>query len=224
MLGALLALSPLSGAGAGAGAVERSVEPPPAARGFGPYGCAASQWPWSCLAACESDNDWATNTGNSYYGGLQFEQPTWEEHGGLAHAPRADLATRADQIAVAKEVLTTQGWQAWPQCSQKYQLGDRRIHIVKKGDTLASIAAKYKVKGGWQALYKANKDMIGPRPGTLNVGTWLVIPEGSGRALVRPVRRPSEPEASVGAVSESSLSGGELSGSALSGSVPTLLL
>ncbi|MCX5202156.1 LysM peptidoglycan-binding domain-containing protein [Streptomyces sp. NBC_00237] len=198
VLGALLALSPLSGAVAASVAEAPGagvVEPPPTTRGFGSHGCAASQWPWSCLAACESDGDWATNTGNGYYGGLQFEQPTWEEHGGLAHAPRADLATRAEQIAVAEKVLTTQGWGAWPQCSRQYRLGDRRVHIVKKGDTLASIAAKYKVKGGWKALYQANKDMVGPRPDRLNPGTWLVLPEGAGRALA--VRSQSVPPASA---------------------------
>ncbi|MFB9524400.1 transglycosylase family protein [Streptomyces cremeus] len=168
VLGALLALSPLSGAAA---------EPAPDAKGFGPYGCAASQWPWSCLAECESSGDWAINTGNGYYGGLQFGQPTWKEHGGPAYAPRADLATRDEQIKVAERVLAAQGWRAWPQCSRKYRLGDRRVHIVKKGDTLASIAATYKVKGGPQALHQANKDMIGPRPDALNPGTWLVVPD-----------------------------------------------
>jgi hypothetical protein len=193
VLGALLALSPLSGASAAPSPPTGTVQPPPSVRGFGPYGCAASQWPWSCLAECESDGDWATNTGNHYYGGLQFEQPTWEEHGGLAYAPRADLASRTQQIAVAKEVLSTQGWGAWPDCSRKYRLGDRRIHLVKSGETLSSIAAKYRVKGGWQALYRANKDMIGPRPDGLNVGTWLVIPKGSGsgRAGVAPASVPT---------------------------------
>ncbi|MFF0746221.1 transglycosylase family protein [Streptomyces sp. NPDC004111] len=182
VIGALLALSPLSGAVADPTGPGEAGGPPSSARGFGPYGCAATQWPWSCLAECESGGNWATNTGNHYYGGLQFRQSTWEEHGGLAYAPRADLASRSEQIAVAKEVLTTQGWGAWPDCSKRYRLGDRRTHIVKAGETLTSIAAKYRVKGGWQALYKANKDMIGPRPDGLNVGTWLVIPAGSGRA------------------------------------------
>ncbi|MEU8891747.1 transglycosylase family protein [Streptomyces sp. NPDC048442] len=184
VLGALLALFPVSAATAAARALQTSP-PPSAERGFGPYGCAASQWPWSCLAECESGGDWKINTGNDYYGGLQFEQPTWEEHGGLGYAPRADLATRAEQIKVAEQVLTTQGWRAWPDCSKRYGLGDRRIHIVKPGETLSSIAAKHKVKGGWQALYKANKDMIGARPDGLNAGTWLVLPGGSGQGRTR---------------------------------------
>ncbi|MBO0518012.1 LysM peptidoglycan-binding domain-containing protein, partial [Streptomyces beijiangensis] len=150
--------------------------------GFGPYSCAAGEWPWSCLAECESSGRWHVNTGNSYYGGLQFWQPTWEQYGGLKYAPRADLATRAEQIAVAKRVLADQGWDAWPDCSRKYKLKGR-IHTVQSGETLSSIARKYGIKGGSQALYKANAQMIGPHPDRLNIGTQLVIPPSAQRAL-----------------------------------------
>ncbi|MEU7057330.1 transglycosylase family protein [Streptomyces sp. NPDC046197] len=72
---------------------------------------------WSKVAACESSGDWSVNTGNGYYGGLQFTQSTWEAYGGTRYAPRADLATRAQQIAVAEKVLDGQGPGAWPVCS-----------------------------------------------------------------------------------------------------------
>ncbi|WP_415953323.1 transglycosylase family protein [Streptomyces sp. KLOTTS4A1] len=72
---------------------------------------------WNKVAACESSNNWAINTGNGYYGGLQFKQSTWEAFGGTRYAPRADLATRDQQIAVAEKVLDGQGPQAWPVCS-----------------------------------------------------------------------------------------------------------
>lgn len=152
-----------------------------AVRGAGTYDCAASNWPWDCLAECESSGRWSVNTGNGYYGGLQFWQPTWEEHGGLRYAPRADLATKAEQIRVAEEVLRTQGWGAWPVCSKRYKLSGKyvpsgRFHTVKQGDTLTSIAHKYRVKGGWQALYKANKNKIGADPDRLVLGVRLVIP------------------------------------------------
>lgn len=146
-----------------------------------PYDCAKDQWPWACIAECESSGRWNANTGNAYYGGLQFRQPTWEEFGGLVYAPRADLATREEQIKVAEEVLATQGWEAWPVCAKRYKL-QGRMHVVKAGDTLSSVARKYRVKGGWQTLYKANKEMIGSDPGLLSVGTLLVIPKGSGAA------------------------------------------
>ncbi|WP_436735796.1 peptidoglycan DD-metalloendopeptidase family protein [Streptomyces sp. BBFR102] len=80
---------------------------------------AASADTWAKVAACESSGDWSVNTGNGYYGGLQFKQSTWEAYGGGAYAGRADLATKDQQIAVAEKVLDSQGPGAWPACSQK---------------------------------------------------------------------------------------------------------
>lgn len=78
---------------------------------------AASVDTWEAVAECESGGDWNINTGNGFFGGLQFQQSTWEAFGGTQYAPRADLATRDQQIAVAEEVLAGQGPQAWPTCS-----------------------------------------------------------------------------------------------------------
>ena len=78
---------------------------------------AADMATWNKVAACESTNNWHINTGNGYYGGLQFTQSTWEAYGGTAYAGRADLATRDQQIAVAEKVLDGQGPGAWPACS-----------------------------------------------------------------------------------------------------------
>lgn len=74
---------------------------------------------WEKVAACESTNNWKINTGNGYYGGLQFRQSTWQAYGGQAYAPRADLASKGQQIAVAERVLKGQGPTAWPVCSVK---------------------------------------------------------------------------------------------------------
>ena len=71
---------------------------------------------WTRVAQCESSGNWSINTGNGYYGGLQFSPSTWASFGGLAYAPRADLATKAQQIAVAEKVLAVQGPRAWPTC------------------------------------------------------------------------------------------------------------
>ncbi|KOV21551.1 transglycosylase family protein [Streptomyces sp. XY152] len=83
---------------------------------------------WDKVAACESTDDWDTNTGNGYYGGLQFTQSTWEAYGGTRYAPRADLATKDQQIAVAEKVLDGQGPGAWPACSA-------RAGLTRGGDT-----------------------------------------------------------------------------------------
>jgi hypothetical protein len=77
---------------------------------------------WDRLAQCESSRNWRINTGNGFFGGLQFLQATWEGFGGLAFAPRADLATREQQIIVAERVLAKQGWGAWPACARKLGL------------------------------------------------------------------------------------------------------
>jgi resuscitation-promoting factor RpfA len=71
---------------------------------------------WDAIAQCESGGNWSCNTGNGYHGGLQFLPATWEAFGGLDYAPRADLATREQQIAIAEKVLATQGIGAWPTC------------------------------------------------------------------------------------------------------------
>jgi hypothetical protein len=80
---------------------------------------AASDAQWNRLAKCESGGNWRINTGNGFFGGLQFTQGTWAGHGGKKFAPRADLATREEQILVASRVAQTQGWGAWPSCSRK---------------------------------------------------------------------------------------------------------
>jgi hypothetical protein len=71
---------------------------------------------WSAVAACESGGNWSTNTGNGFYGGLQFTEGTWLANGGGQYASSADLATPAQQIAVAERVLASQGIGAWPVC------------------------------------------------------------------------------------------------------------
>ncbi|OUS92410.1 resuscitation-promoting factor [Rhodococcus sp. NCIMB 12038] len=72
---------------------------------------------WDALAQCEATGNWAINTGNGFFGGVQFDQNTWERQGGLKYAPRADLASREEQIAIASQTQRTQGWGAWPTCS-----------------------------------------------------------------------------------------------------------
>jgi hypothetical protein len=74
---------------------------------------------WDRVAACESGGNWHINTGNGFYGGLQFTRSTWTAFGGGRYASRADLASRSEQIAVAQRVLASQGPGAWPVCSAR---------------------------------------------------------------------------------------------------------
>ncbi len=71
---------------------------------------------WSAIAACESGGNWGANTGNGFYGGLQFTQGTWDAYGGGQYASSANQATPAQQMAVANRVLAGQGIGAWPVC------------------------------------------------------------------------------------------------------------
>jgi uncharacterized protein YabE (DUF348 family) len=68
---------------------------------------------WDKVAKCESGGNWHINTGNGYYGGLQFAQGTWIGHGGAQFAPRADLASREQQITVANRIYATSGLSQW---------------------------------------------------------------------------------------------------------------
>ncbi|MEU7813801.1 transglycosylase family protein [Pseudonocardia sp. NPDC049154] len=138
---------------------------------------AASASSWDALAQCESGGNWSINTGNGYYGGLQFNATTWRTYGGtgLPHQ-----ASKAQQIAVAEKVLAKQGWNAWPSCSKKVGVrgdtaapsgGTTKVrasapatpapaapaggnYVVKSGDTLSQIAAASGKT--WQQLAQAN--------------------------------------------------------------------
>ncbi|MDN5898676.1 MAG: transglycosylase family protein [Brachybacterium sp.] len=79
-------------------------------------GAANAATGWDEVAACESGGDWSINTGNGFYGGLQFTQSSWEAAGGLQYAERADLASKSQQIAAGETLLSMQGAGAWPNC------------------------------------------------------------------------------------------------------------
>ncbi|MFD0526191.1 transglycosylase family protein [Kitasatospora arboriphila] len=84
-----------------------------------PSASAASASTWDAVARCESGGNWSINTGNGFYGGLQFTASTWRAYGGTAYASQANRASKAQQIAVAEKVLASQGPGAWPVCSRK---------------------------------------------------------------------------------------------------------
>lgn len=147
---------------------------------------------WDDLAMCESSGDWHIDSGNGYFGGLQFLPSTWRTFGGQRYASRADLATRRQQIDIAQGVLAAQGWKAWPVCSRRVDAADRSgddgrdgddsrdgartEHTVRPGDTLGGIADTYDVDGGWHRMYALNQDVIGSDPDLLTPGTVLAVP------------------------------------------------
>jgi hypothetical protein len=132
---------------------------------------------WDDLAKCESSGNWHIDSGNSFYGGLQFWQPTWRLFGGTKYARRADLASPQHQIDIAEAVLRAQGWSAWPVCSRHIGMRGFKhlVHTVKPGETLAGIARSYDVDGGWKRLYRLNEDLIGENPEHLHAGDVLTL-------------------------------------------------
>jgi LysM repeat protein len=150
-----------------------------------PAHAAAPQHDWSGVAQCESGGNWQINTGNGFYGGLQFTQSTWDAYGGQAYASRADLASASGQIAVAERVLAGQGVGAWPVCG-RYLTGGTTPHVasttapprqasgsssasqgsgtytVRPGDTLSIIAREQGVAGGWRKLAALNPAIGNP--------------------------------------------------------------
>lgn len=94
---------------------------------------------WDAIAQAESSGNWQANTGNGFYGGLQFTQSSWEAAGGLKYAARADLATKQQQIAVAEELLKMQGPGAWPNTFVPARPG--------QATTTASTAAQVNTQG-----------------------------------------------------------------------------
>ncbi|MDQ0713881.1 LysM repeat protein [Streptomyces luteogriseus] len=79
---------------------------------------AATASEWDAVAQCESGGNWSINTGNGYYGGLQFSASTWSAYGGTQYASTADQASKDQQIQVAEKVLASQGKGAWPVCGK----------------------------------------------------------------------------------------------------------
>jgi hypothetical protein len=89
--------------------------PQPVATGSG-YNDPANPAAWDRLAQCESGGNWAANTGNGYYGGIQFSLSSWQAAGG---AGRPDQASRETQIAIGQRLWHQGGWVHWPACSAK---------------------------------------------------------------------------------------------------------
>jgi resuscitation-promoting factor RpfB len=105
------------------GTKARPAPPPPAPAPTSGSGSSSappdtSGLNWDAVAQCESGGDWHINTGNGFYGGLQFDYSTWLANGGGQYASRADLASREQQIAVANGLYAARGSSPWPVCGQ----------------------------------------------------------------------------------------------------------
>ncbi len=115
---------------------------------------------WDKVAQCESGGNWSINTGNGYYGGLQFSQSTWKAFGGGRYAPQAHRASKGQQISVAERVLASQGPGAWPVCSGR--AGLRKGGPVTRAD--ASDASTESSDSRAAAESAAERSTAAPQP------------------------------------------------------------
>jgi resuscitation-promoting factor RpfA len=189
--GRVIARTALAGAVAGAPLVA-----------VAPAADAASDATWDRVAQCESTGNWSINTGNSFYGGLQFTASTWRAFGGATFAPLAHQASREQQIVVAERVLAGQGWGAWPVCSRKAGATGQPVtprgapaaaskvrlsapvvgfagattgsYVVQRGDSLSSIATRNHVAGGWTTLVAKNPGLAA-NPGMIKPGQRITL-------------------------------------------------
>jgi resuscitation-promoting factor RpfA len=157
-----------------------------------PAANAAPDSVWDRVAQCESSGNWSINTGNGFFGGLQFTASTWRAFGGGQFADAANGATREQQIVVAERVLAGQGWGAWPVCSRKAGASGEAVtpratpkplpaapkpaagpsaasaglaiggYLIHPGDTLSSIASRQHVAGGYRSLLAKNPALKNP--------------------------------------------------------------
>ncbi|WP_431877667.1 transglycosylase family protein [Micromonospora marina] len=141
---------------------------------FGPAAPASAGVNWDAVARCESGGNWKINTGNGYYGGLQFSRATWNGYGGKKYAARADLASRSEQIAVAEKVLRGQGIGAWPVCGRK---GGSASAAATRSERATTKAAPKKAAPKRAAARKATSERaatrVAPRPSS-GAGTYVV--------------------------------------------------
>jgi LysM repeat protein len=107
-----------------------------------PAAGAATTATWDRLARCEAGGNWHINTGNGYYGGLQFSYSTWLSNGGGKYASRADRATKGEQIAIAERLLDARGWAPWPACSRRLGLDRSDAAGSPSGTTAAASRSK----------------------------------------------------------------------------------
>ncbi|MEU7636913.1 transglycosylase family protein [Streptomyces sp. NPDC039016] len=150
---------------------------------------------WDQIAACESSGDWHTNTGNGYHGGLQIAPSTWRAYGGNRYAARADLASRAEQIAIGERIAQDRGLAPWPNCGdQGAPSSDRALprrspaphratpqrtaaphgtYTVRHGDCLSAIARRADTTGGTRTLYTLNKERLPHGPDEIVPGQRL---------------------------------------------------
>ncbi|MER7672380.1 transglycosylase family protein [Kitasatospora sp. NPDC096128] len=160
-----------------------------------------SRYDWERVADCESSGNWHINSGNGYFGGLQFDQPTWRENGGLAYAPRPDLASREQQVKVAQHLAERRGLAPWPVCGSR-ALGGRTHQTATpdrdeaREDAREGARGRTRYQGAAEATRDHGRDAVLPPPapdagaGAGADGRWTVREDDTLDQLAATLRVP----------------------------------
>mgnify|MGYP000390618992 CR=1 FL=1 len=148
---------------------------------------------WDALAQCESGGNWSINTGNGFYGGLQFTQQSWN---GVGMSGSPANATRAQQIEAGERLLAIQGWGAWPACSAKLGLYGKTGAAPTYTEPTTTVAAQSQT----QQTYTAPAAQVAPAaPAAQAAPAAVEAPAAAPAAPVAPaapaVEAPAAPAA-----------------------------
>lgn len=152
---------------------------------------------WDALAQCESGGNWSINTGNGFYGGLQFTQQSWN---GVGMSGSPATATRAQQIEAGERLLAIQGWGAWPACSAKLGLYGKTGAAPTYTEPTTTVAAQSQT----QQTYTAPAAQVAPAaPAAQAAPAAVEAPAAAPAAPVAPaapaVEAPAAPAAAPAA-------------------------
>ncbi|MEW2134900.1 transglycosylase family protein [Streptomyces sp. NPDC005435] len=150
---------------------------------------AATASEWDAVAQCESGGNWAVNTGNGYYGGLQFSAATWAAYGGTQYSATADKATKDQQITIAEKVLAAQGKGAWPVCgtglsSTPYSSAAASTPSTSATTTTGTAKATTDAAARTTAPETASRSASRTAPQTVTTPTGQKVKKGDGEYKV----------------------------------------
>ncbi|OFQ33275.1 transglycosylase family protein [Rothia sp. HMSC072E10] len=147
---------------------------------------------WDALAQCESGGNWSINTGNGFYGGLQFTQQSWN---GVGMSGSPANATRAQQIEAGERLLAIQGWGAWPACSAKLGLYGKTGAAPTYTEPTTTVAAQSQT----QQTYTAPAAQAAPAAPAAQAAPAAVEAPAAAPAVEAPAAAPvAAPKAAAG--------------------------
>ena len=147
---------------------------------------------WDALAQCESGGNWSINTGNGFYGGLQFTQQSWN---GVGMSGSPATASRAQQIEAGERLLAIQGWGAWPACSAKLGLYGKTGAAPTYTEPTTTVAAQSQT----QQTYTAPAAQVAPAAPAVQAAPAAVEAPAAAPATAPAVEAPvAAPKAAAG--------------------------